>query len=742
MPSGVRVYGGFLGNENELSQRSFARNRTIIDGQRNGETAVRLQQGAILNGLAVINGHSNTDGGGVWMEVDAEVINAFILDNSADNYGGGIFAEGDGLVFNTLIAGNVAGTDGLAIWGTTLTVRNVTVTQNRHASDLPEVDEYFCSYKSLLAWYLLGEQSFATDSIWVVGNQIWSDAVKFSLCDKEAFDGGMPIPPVFHVDCRSNPGFKGDLFSWCAVHRFGHLLCPYPWRVPTQQDFIDLDIALGGTGMFRNDSLFVLNNYINRWGGAFGGWVGFGNAIMSQGVGGSYTSLSEQSTIAGHHLTFGLQGGIHPHFASPKSNGHPLRCLRDTVLPPPPPPLPPPAGCSANTPNWGERLGTVSFQTTTTWAIGNQVWSDAVTATACNKETFDAGASNFWTGGDFYADCRTNPGFPGHLFSWCAVARFANQLCPYPWRVPTQQDFSNLDFALGGDGGNRNATETATSTPQFVMDNYITRWGGHFGGLIQPILMGQNQLGSYWSQTHTSTYAIAFALQVHAIGHVYPLSRAVMYAGLALRCVRDTVIPPPPPVPGCSPNAPAFGNSLGVVRFETTTTWTIGNQVWSDAVTATNCNKTTFNGGDFLNQDFYADCRSNPGFPGDLFSWCAVARFADVLCPYPWRVPTIQEFRDLDIAMGGTGEFRGDAWSNQDPVFVQDNYITRWGGAFSGITMQGSMHNQGFHGDYWSQTAVNTSLMFVLNFRTDGSIYPGFQSVKDGGSALRCVRDN
>jgi len=527
VPSGVRVYGGFLGGENELSQRSFARNRTIIDGQRNGETAVRLQQGAILNGLAVINGHSNTDGGGVWMEVDAEVINAFILDNSADNYGGGIFAEGDGLVFNTLIAGNVAGTDGLAIWGTTLTVRNVTVTQNRHANDFPEVDDYFCSYQSHLAWYLLGKQSFATDSIWVVENQVWSDAVYFSLCDKDFFDAGTSpgTDPIFLVDCMSNLYAKGDLFSWCALIRVGNLLCPYPWRVPKIEDFIALDIALGGTGGMNLNDAVLFQNYLTYWGVPI--------------TGNSYWTRTEISLWNGAWSIISpdiiIHGGPTGKFAGVNT----LRCLRDTVLPPPPPPLPPPAGCSANTPNWGEHLGTVSFQTTTTWAIGNQVWSDAVTATACNKETFDAGAPNFWTGGDFYADCRTNPGFPGHLFSWCAVARFANQLCPYPWRVPTQQDFSDLDIALGGDGGNRNATETATSTPQFVTDNFINRWGGHFGGSVQPMLIYQNQWGAYWSQTHTTTYPLAFALQFHTSGHVYPLSGSVMYAGFVLRCVRD-----------------------------------------------------------------------------------------------------------------------------------------------------------------------------------------------------------
>jgi len=59
------------------------------------------------------------------------------------------------------------------------------------------------------------------------------------------------VPNIIHsflIDCRSNPGQKGDLFSWRAVSELKDVLCPYPWRVPTVQDFIDLDIALGGTG--------------------------------------------------------------------------------------------------------------------------------------------------------------------------------------------------------------------------------------------------------------------------------------------------------------------------------------------------------------------------------------------------------------------------------------------------------------------------------------------------------------
>ncbi|MCL2027774.1 MAG: YbaN family protein, partial [Bacteroidales bacterium] len=134
VPAGVWMYGGFAGDEEFLHQRRFSEYRTIIDGQKTF-TVIRLESGAVLDGFALINGHAHREilpdtlpyGGGVWMEAHARVENCYVLDNSASKWGGGIFAEGDGLVYNTLLSGNTAGEEGLAIYGTTLDVRNVTV---------------------------------------------------------------------------------------------------------------------------------------------------------------------------------------------------------------------------------------------------------------------------------------------------------------------------------------------------------------------------------------------------------------------------------------------------------------------------------------------------------------------------------------------------------------------------------------------------------------------------------------
>ncbi|MCL2416794.1 MAG: Ig-like domain-containing protein [Bacteroidales bacterium] len=188
----------------------------------------------------------------------------------------------------------------------------------------------------------------------------------------------------------------------------------------------------------------------------------------------------------------------------------------------------------------------------------------------------------------------------------------------------------------------------------------------------------------------------------------------------------------------CNSNTPGWGESLGTVT-RGTQEWIIEghgiSQIWSDAVTATACvNRTTeFRGG--TTDNFNADCRSNPDLPGDFFSWCAVVRFADQLCPYPWRVPTTQDFRDLDIAMGSNGNSRTDL------AFVNANYITRWGGRFGGFSRSGgTLWHQGVWGLYWAQSEHDATVGRNLTFGMNGVVGPQSWGLKDISAPVRCVR--
>jgi len=178
---------------------------------------------------------------------------------------------------------------------------------------------------------------------------------------------------------------------------------------------------------------------------------------------------------------------------------------------------------------------------------------------------------------------------------------------------------------------------------------------------------------------------------------------------------------------------PGWGSSFDSVSFASTQTWQVGSQIWSDAVQATNCDKTTFNGGSSGN--FRSDCRSNPDYPGDLFSWCAVVRFGDVLCPAPWRVPTRQDFMNLDRALGGTG------LNNQNDSTLRNKYLNDWGGVYSGISSSNGVRNgQGIFTLYWSQMEFDALDAYSLRFNRSGNVVPQRWSIKSGGHSLRCVR--
>ena len=147
-----------------------------------------------------------------------------------------------------------------------------------------------------------------------------------------------------------------------------------------------------------------------------------------------------------------------------------------------------------------------------------------------------------------------------------------------------------------------------------------------------------------------------------------------------------------PSLAGCN----NYTLNLGTVSFTAgAEVQIIGNgisQIWSRPVTATGCQKTTYNGGSTIIGSFNPDCRTNPNYAGDLFSHCAVAKYADVICPPPWRVPVADDFIHLLFALGG--KYAGQI----DNTFVNGKIIGTWKCELSGqATITGGLaHQTGF----------------------------------------------
>jgi hypothetical protein len=128
-------------------------------------------------------------------------------------------------------------------------------------------------------------------------------------------------------------------------------------------------------------------------------------------------------------------------------------------------------GCTNNPLN----LGTVSFTAGTAITIvGNgvsQIWSRPVTATGCQKETFNSGSI-----GSANADCRKNEGYAGDFYSGCAAFRYHAQLCPPPWRVPSVFDAANVAIFLGC---------PVSGNDEVCVKKFVSIWGGEFTGELE-----------------------------------------------------------------------------------------------------------------------------------------------------------------------------------------------------------------------------------------------------------------
>jgi len=450
------------------------------------------------------------------------------------------------------------------------------------------------------------------------------------------------------------------------------------------------------------------------------------------------------------------------------------------------------------------RLGTVRFVTDETWTVGNgtltQTWSNTVTASGCQKPTpsISFGTDSSETSAGFNSDCRqnTNPAlYGGDFFTWCAVARFRDILCPDGWRVPTAEDFANLDIILGGTGQERGPNDMVNWATRAVQMCWYTStidsagcmpWGAKLAGAASSAT-GTTQVGAnfyYWSLTSTIEFdpdwwggdAWAATLSSNntnwgntGISPTGPFRKGgTNPRGMQVRCIKETPDVfagcnedacrgdvPAPDANGCNITAePNYGSAgLGTISFATTETWVVTghgiSQEWSDVVVAENCAGTafdaTFDGGGYKSQ-----CRSNPGGAGSLFSWCAVIRNQATICPAGWRVPINQDFIDLDIALGGTGET-----DNTGALF--SSYTgTAWGGGFTEQSVS-AFCGPGFGvavGVFWSATPRNDNVAHFLRYENSNDLdCIGFGSTlsvapqgntgsnKGAGMLLRCIKE-
>jgi hypothetical protein len=167
-----------------------------------------------------------------------------------------------------------------------------------------------------------------------VGGITWGSYVNAGVCNKTSFNANAAggVSTMFQADCRqAGSGQSGALFSLCMIERFGHLLCPPPtWRLPTPEDFILTDRALGGTGLNGQTNTALAKSYTDNcgngrcWAGTFTGYV-FNGVLYNATTMGHYWAIDANKGIT--QLTFGTQY-VNPTAPAVPTAGYALRCIK------------------------------------------------------------------------------------------------------------------------------------------------------------------------------------------------------------------------------------------------------------------------------------------------------------------------------------------------------------------------------------------------------------------------------
>jgi uncharacterized protein (TIGR02145 family) len=185
----------------------------------------------------------------------------------------------------------------------------------------------------------------------------------------------------------------------------------------------------------------------------------------------------------------------------------------------------------------------------------------------------------------------------------------------------------------------------------------------------------------------------------------------------------------------CS-NTTASGAIVAASGFSSSSTWSYASLAWSDVVVAepSNCTKTnTFSLSGAPTQYKVYNGRY-------YYTWACATGGSDggtnaELCPSPWRLPTKDDFINLDKAFGGSGSSRSETRS-----WIDQYYVANWGADYGGYGSGSSINNVKSHGYYWSSTETRNIGVYILFFVTDGSLFPNYEYSKYYGLQVRCVK--
>ncbi|MCL2028611.1 MAG: hypothetical protein FWG79_09040 [Bacteroidales bacterium] len=182
--------------------------------------------------------------------------------------------------------------------------------------------------------------------------------------------------------------------------------------------------------------------------------------------------------------------------------------------------------------------------------------------------------------------------------------------------------------------------------------------------------------------------------------------------------------------------------AIASAKFATNQTWPVGDQIWSDAVISDQCAPRggSYSGG--TSPNFNVDCRAaTNGFDGSYFSWCVVMKYANILCPGDWRVPTTGDFVALHQSLGYTVPAVGSSSTIIEDTYMGttgvQNHGGDWGGSRFTLLVGAAVAETS---TYWSSTLDSSGQYAYFLSYNASVVWPQDYGSKGLGRALRCVR--
>jgi uncharacterized protein (TIGR02145 family) len=342
----------------------------------------------------------------------------------------------------------------------------------------------------------------------------------------------------------------------------------------------------------------------------------------------------------------------------------------------------------------------------------------------------------------------------GKLYNWDTSTSNHN-ICPVGWHIPTDDEWTTLEFFLGGSrfagGKMKEAESNHWFTPNTKADN-SSGFSALPAGFLSPngTFSGIGKNSAWWAITESSE-SFAWGRELYFKDAILHHTINSKNSSFCIRCIKDNAMSSATQVEEETYTDSRDGKTYKAIK--------IGTQTW----TSKNLDVSTFRNGDPIQETktkkgwdnaakkgepaccYYEINSVNGDKYGKLYNWFAV-NDSRGLAPAGWHVPSDAEWTTLTTYLGGEGvagrklkETGTSHWSSSYTGGINETGFTAVPG---GYCYKGTFNGVGESGYWWSSTEYSSIYAWCRKLSYNYSKVSKFSdNFKHEGYSVRCVKD-